>query len=553
LYSDKLFSTDTTVFIDDFGKTRQLNWNVRVEQDDVWKTTKRKSDTELKFTADTLPYTIGSYKNENVLIYTNKFDFTNPNAFSGSNAVSNVGVGDNHGLAPFMYMTDISSTVFEISTEFIFDKEIINTDYLKQFELILKAEEHFSAQNNNYGITDFYFVGPGVYNFDVGLGMRSIDLVTGEVKETFLASWGDFNVRNIKADVWYKMTAKVSPTNIKIFFHQRNEDPELILSYNIDRRNEKITDRYLKGEFETLQSLIIGLSDLGITYPENLGDTVSKDYTFKNFKEEFAATLPINGFYSGFRLHNDMTYVAKVTYGVSENKVYKFGSAMDVSPQDSLLQSIFKKYAVVGDVVKIRKTLNFYTLIQIDDKLFYSFAGQDVVKYDSLIEQFEVVGDKVVIVEKTVLPDSLHGMMDLSGTATYTWVLTDTTTNIITLSDLATQINHVESVVLKRNGVEIAQYPTLSAGVNPILALNDELTITIEPGYTSMFFVSGNLGVWGRFVRVFLDGLVNEYPVMVKDKTFYNDNLQSYMEFSQKNIRQVVINDGVLHIIFQDN
>jgi hypothetical protein len=248
-----------------------------------------------------------------------------------------------------------------------------------------------------------------------------------------------------------------------------------------------------------------------------------------------------------------MTYVAKVTYGVSENKVYKFGSAIDVSTQDDMLQSIFKKYAVQGDVVKIRKTLNFYTLIQIDDKLFYSFANQDVVKYETLIEQFEVVGDKVVVVEKTIPANSLHGLMDFIGTASYSWILTDTTTYINTLSDLAVQIPHVEKVTLKRDGVEIAQYPSLSAGVNPMLALNDILTITIEPGYTSLFGVSGNLGVWGRFVRVFRDGFAEEYPVMVKDKTFYNDNLQSYMQFSQKNIRQVVINDGVLHIIFQDN
>jgi len=552
-YPDKLFSNTKQVFIDNFGNNRQLNWNVRVEQDDVWKTVVRKSDTQLKYTGISLPYILDSYKNENVLKYTDKFEFVNANAFSGSTTTDKtVGIGDNHGAAPFMYLTDVSSSVFEIEVKFIFDKSIIDGDLLKKFELILKGEEHFSTQNNNFGITDYYFVGPGVYNFDVGLGMRSIDVETGEVKETFLASWGDFNVRNIKADVWYVLKAQVSPTYIKIFFNEEEEDPQLILSYNIDKRNEKITDRYLKGEFENLQALIIGLEDLGITYPSSLGNTVSSDFTFKNFKEEFASTLPVNGFYSGFRLSNDQTYVANVKYGVQENKIYTFGAAYDSSSQDDLITSIKEDFAIVGDVVKVRKTLNLYTLIQIDDSLFYQFDKNTPVKYDKSIEQFEVSGDKTIVVEKVVPRDCLNGLVSISGSNAMVWSYSSNTTGIKTLSDFALQVPHLEKMTITRDGTEIASFPSTSGGLDPIILIDDVIEIIIEDGKTSMFPLSGTFGRYERFVRVYQEGFSAEYPVLIKDKTFYNDNLKSYMDFSHKIINQVVINDNRLHIIFKD-
>lgn len=560
-FADKLFNlTEKTILVDDFNQNREINWLTLVETDHYYQIATRLPDTELKYTGSTLPYNIISYENTDVYQLVDKFDYTNPSQFSGENAgEGTVGIISNDGSINVMMLTDVASTNYSISCDVIFDSAIVGTDIDKHFELILKAQNSFVRDQKQWGITDFYYVGVGAEDFDIGLGMRTID-ISGNFNETFLASFGEYNVRSIKADTWYTLKATVESTKIKIYFNEKDKNPELVINYNTNLNNESISDRYLQGEFETLQAVIAGLQNLGITYPAELGNTVSSQYTFEKFKQEFAATLPIKGFYTGFRVFNSLTYVANVQYIANSPKQYQFGAAYDATPYNDIIYRITNRFGlpINPEVIKVASSLNFTVFVQINDQLFYQYKNNDPEKYQNPIITFATVDDKIVVVEKQDPGDTGLGVNNWDvGSHSLVWSLDDNTQNITSMQDFFNSVPNLIDVALTRNDItyNAGFTPGTSAisGDNVVLSLDDTITLTIAGNRNITWPLGGTLGRYNTFVRVFEEGFSKEYPIMIKDYSFYKDGLQSYMNFAGKNIKEVHINDNRLHIVFEDN
>lgn len=561
-FNDKTFKLeDKIIKTDNFKNTRDINWLTMLETDGYYKIAKRLPETELKFTANKLPYEISEYKNSNVFKLLNKFEYDNPSKFSGGvNKETEIGLLGNHGSISTLMLADIESNNFELSADFIFDKAMLDMDLKKQFELILKAENNFVRENDEWGVTDFYFVGVGAFNFDVGLGMRSIDKNTGEVKETFLASFGDFNVRGVKADTWYTLKAIVTSTEIKVIFHERNQPERLVINYNINKKYEKLTERYLKGEFENLQAIIVGLEELGITYPDKLGNTVSKEFTFDKFKEEFAGTLPVNGGQSGFRTFNDKTYVSNVVLVANIPKQYKLGSTFDGTTFNETLHRIKNRFGLPesAEIKKMEQALNFTVFVQINDQLYYQYKDNAPEKYSHPIVDFAIIDDKIIVVEKESPTDSGIGLNHWApGAHEIVWSLTSNTQNITTLEDFFDVVPGLTNAELERNGVEYALGMAVGTaditGSNVLVAVGDAITLTVGGIENVIWPLDGVLGRYNTYVRVYQEGFSQEYPILIKDKTFYKDGLKSYMDFADKKIKEVHINDRRLHIVFEDN
>jgi hypothetical protein len=560
-FNDKTFKLQQSIILkDNFDSTRQINWITFLENEGIYTIAQRLPETELKFTANKLPYEIARYKNTPVYKLLNKFEYENPSKFSGTASSNNeVGLFGNHGSINSLMLTDVESNNFSISCDVIFDRTITDTDFTKQFELILKAENNFIRDIEEWGVSDFYFVGIGAFNFDIGLGMRSVDNKTGEVKETFLASFGDFNIRNIKADVWYTLKAMVTSTEIKIIFHEKNTPERLVLNYNINKRYEKLTERYLKGEFENLQAIVTGLKELGITYPEKLGDSVSKEYTLENFKEEFAGTLPVNGYYSGFRTFNALTYVSNIEYIANIPKQYKFGSAFDGTSLNDMLYRIKNRFALPPDpdIKKVSQALNFTVYMQINDILFYQYQDSEPEKYAHQIENFEIVDDKIIIVEKVAPSDSAVGLNDWAvGEHEFVWSLKTNTQNVETLYDFFASVPNLTAAELTRDATTYIANLNITndvVGSDIDVQVGDEIKLIIGGNRNVIWPLDGQLDRYNLNVRMFQEGFVQEYPILIKDKTFYKDGLKSYMDFADKIIKEVHINDNRLHILFKDN
>lgn len=560
---------------DNFRNTREVNWITLLQDTDkAYKISPRLPDDILKFTTNSQPYNIVEYAGDKAFQFVNKFALDNPNGFSGVTTTTSpqVGIDGNNGSVDAIQLIDVAANYYTISCDVIFDSNIISQDYEKKFELILKADNKY-IKGNDWGITDFYYVGLGTGKFDVGLSKRSVDRQTGILSETFLASYGEFNERNVKVNTWYTLKADVSKDSIKVYFYERDAKPALVLNYNINKQYEKITDRYLAGEFETLQAMINGLQNLLITYPNKLGNTTSPAYTFENFKQEFAQTLSINGYYAGFRVFNPLTYVTNVVYTSKIPKQYTWGSTLDVTSFNQIIEDVKKEFGLPSDadVKKIKKTLNYTTYVQINDILYYKSKNDFVQKYPNPVHDFDVVENKVFVTEKVYPTDAGLGLNEWTiGNHTLVWSLSSNVHNIQTTYDFFATVPNLTTVSLNRNGVVYNANAVGTSGTSGVCTSGtsgvmetgisgSDITIQVEDVITLttacrtvLWPLDGIVARYNIILRVYEEGFTKEYTVLIKDKTFYTDELKSYMDFSQKKLRIVHINDNMLHLVFED-
>jgi hypothetical protein len=592
LFFDRLFDiTDRTELVDDFLRNRDINWIPCVSDERKYKIATRQPDLELKFTGDSLPYSIISYKNSQALKMEDKFADVNLSGFSGTDdSIGSVGIFGNEGSRSPIYLTDIESSNYTFECDVIFDKDIINTQFSKQFELILKAENNYVPQDKEWGITDYYFVGFGTYNFDVGLGMRSLGS-NGEIKETYLASWGEFNTRSIRPDVWYTLGAQVTTNSIKIFFNERGKDPQLILSYNTNKKYEKLSERYLRGEWETLQSILVGLEELQVTYPNKLGNIVSSEYTFNNFKEEFASTLPVDGFFVGFRMFNPMTYVGEVRYDINKPRVYTYSTTLDGRSLNNYLVEIENNFGLPNDseINKYDKSKDFVEYLLLNDTLYYKIEGKIPEKYPNPVDTFYIVEDRVFVIEKEYASNTGVGINYWDeGRHIIVWSIEKGSDpygivraedffriipNLVRVNIIrnrrsnVTQLDDDGNIVGSRIALKVGDIVSfqiscsdLALNTFKIIELDEQLTLNeldklpIEPpeDCKSIWALSGKIARFDIKPRVFDTRFFEEFPILIKDKTFYKDSIMKYEEFTEKKVKEVHINDNKFNIIFED-
>lgn len=72
-----------------------------------------------------------------------------------------------------LYAIDENNTIFDMASYFKFDKKMGSMKNYdgKKFEFILKAETIYDNVRNKSVLGSYYFVGVGVYNFDVAIGV----------------------------------------------------------------------------------------------------------------------------------------------------------------------------------------------------------------------------------------------------------------------------------------------------------------------------------------------------------------------------------------------
>lgn len=558
IFSDKydIQNLNKTLLTDNFNLVRDIKWVSLLNIDNTYKIAKREIDNELKYTGNNYPYSIVDYKGNHCYKLNNKFDYKNINAFSGSDSSAIVGTTNNNGSIDVINLIDKPSNNFSISCDVIFDENMFNQNFDKNFELILKAKPDYI--NGDFGINDFYFIGIGTYNFDVALGMRSIDKTTGALKQTYLASYGDFNIKGIKLETWYTLKAEIKDNYINVYLNEKNNPEKLVLHYNIDKKYEKMTERYLNGEFENLQSIIIGLQQLAITYPNELNNTVSNEYTLTNFKEEFAKTIPINGYFSGFKIYNTYTYVSNVNFEYYDSIKYKYGFTTDGHSYDDIIETIKTSYGLPEnpDVKKMQQALNFTIFILINDTLYYQKFNHFPEIYKNKVDTFYIIGDKIFIIEKVKPLDAGIGINEWNvGSHEIIWSLTTNTYNITKLSEFFKYVTNLSVITLKRDSqIYTLTSDDIASGIynDIVIQINDIINFTIIGTALIMFPLDGVLGRYDIILRIYQEGFTQEYPILIKDKTFYSDELRSYMSYSNKKIDKIVINDNRLNLIFKD-
>jgi hypothetical protein len=397
-------SNEFELLADDFDTTRNISWTVYENtMEDKFELATRKPSENIVFESEDETYEIVSVDGSKAF---KRLDNKTISKFdprkSGSNAAknnTNIAIDDNGGFSQTVYIIDSKNEVFDLEADVFFDEALNDfTDYNgKRFEFVVKSNSTYNPLTKKYNLSEYYFVGVGTYGFDISLGVAKYDFTTNKVNKSFLAGFGQYNTRNIRTNVWYRLKVSVNNQYIKVMFNERNDRPRQVLTYCIDPSRQTDPNKYLKGEFEELVYLVSGLDNLDITYPEKLAEKSNQVFFDTNWNEALARDVRPVGPFSGFRIFNDMTYVTNLVYRAKIEDDRTYGENHDVTDYTNVITRIKTVFGVTDDVTYVGKTLSGTIVVMLGNNLFYQHGTNDPVLYSSTVDKVRVFKSIIII------------------------------------------------------------------------------------------------------------------------------------------------------------
>jgi hypothetical protein len=406
LYND---FTNTETLVDNFNDINQLSW-INYEENttpDIYELAVRAPSSNLFLSGSDPAFTTTTYQNQ--IVYqkvqgksTNTF---NPMTNGAGTTTPIVKKNDNAGFTKTISLINNKNSVYEITANVIFDPalNLIKNYDGKKFELILNAEVGFSGTTNDFILTSYYFVGIKTYNFTIALGVAKFNPTTGLMEKTILAGYGNYNGRDIVANQYYTLGAQVDGNYLRVSFNNMGEDKQTVINYNINSRNAGDPNRYLTGGFEELCYLVTGLSNLGITYPDNLASITGTTVYNQIWDEQWAINFKPVGQYSGIKVFNNLTYLGEVSLTGSVQDAYTYTNAYDTTNWNAVILEIQNTYGPTGNITNIGKTTNGTLVVLYGNTVFYKSGDNITKQYISDVSQMFVVGEFIVV---EFLPDN---------------------------------------------------------------------------------------------------------------------------------------------------
>jgi hypothetical protein len=405
-YFDIMFDDNVTVKTeDDFNvnKIRTIKLlPYESDKDGAFSSVSRKPNTNLVFNSRDNIYNLENINNRVVFrsINSNSFikrdykrngvtNMLNNEVSFSKKAIDNVSK---------LYVIDDNNVIFDISSTFMFDKKLGDTKNYdgKKFEYILKAETVYDPKQKKNILGSYYFVGVGVYNFDIGIGIARYNPETGNMDKSFLAGFGEYNTRGVEVDKWYKLRTIVTDDFIRVLFNESGDSERLVINYNIRKNTQNQKSRYIDGSFEELVYIVTGLDKMSITYPGKLGEKTTDLFAKENFNEELVSSFRPSGTVSGVVFHNELTYMSDIQYisQIQGNKTY--GNTHDATDRTVLLEQM--RRLIGTDAIKyIGKTLSGTTVIHSDQYLLYMLHGGSLSVYSDSVSEVYVSGEYVIV------------------------------------------------------------------------------------------------------------------------------------------------------------
>jgi hypothetical protein len=281
-----------------------------------------------------------------------------------------------------LFVFDEDSPVFDMETLVYFDEALDKIgDYRgKKLEFVIKANNTYSSVTNTYNLSEYYFIGIGTYDFDVGLGIAKYDASTDTLKKSFIVGFGDYNTKNIKSNTWYKLRVIAAKDYIRVIFNEKNEPERLVINYNISSKNSDMAG-INSGNYEELVYLVKGLNNLDITYLDKIGIKTGSDFVNGNVDTELASSKRPSGYMSGIAIYNQYTYITNIIYRIQKPKLRNFSNVSDGSNISTFLTSIRQNFEDFTNVKFVGKTLNNTLVVHADDILYYSDSNKKPVKF----------------------------------------------------------------------------------------------------------------------------------------------------------------------------
>jgi len=403
-------------FAENQKRVKEDNFNPDIERlkwlpfesvdDTVFTASLRKPSSSLVFESNDLTYDIINFKGKNSFKSINSntslfLDYKKTGKVTKNNNEIDVTKTEKPNVNK-LYIIDDNNSIFDFTTDFIFDEEIgKNKNFIgKKFEHIVKAYTIYDPITNKVVLGGYYFVGVGVYGFDIGLGIARYNVETGKMDKSFLAGFGDYDTKNIKLGTWYTLKTIVGSEYIRVTFNEKDDPERLVINYFTNPISQTDSNRYLDGDFEELVYLVTGLSKMDITYPSTLGGKTNASFVAENFNEDLVKNFRATGTMTGMLFNNELTYVGNAKYTSTIQGEVVFGDTTQSKDLTDILEEISRVYGENGEVRSVKKTNNGNILVLIGNSLFFRTVGGPVAKYNAVVDKIIVIEDKVII--KTV-------------------------------------------------------------------------------------------------------------------------------------------------------
>jgi hypothetical protein len=300
-----------------------------------------------------------------------------------------------------LFMIDEDSPVFDMESLVYFDEQLDKIgDYRgKKFEFVIKGNTTYNTSSENYNLSEYYFVGIGTYEFDVGLGIAKYDSITDTLNKSFLVGFGDYNTKNLKSKTWYKLRVIATSDYIRVIFNEKDKPERLVINYNVSPQNNDLTG-INEGNYEELVYMVKGLNNLDVTYLNNISKKTGSEFVSGNVNLALAASKRPSGYLSGISIFNEYTYVTNIVYRIQKPKLRSFSNVSDCVDITDFITYIKQNFGEFGIVKFVGKTLNNTIVIHVDDILYYSDKNKLPVKYiDSGVVKTSIYQNMVIVVK----------------------------------------------------------------------------------------------------------------------------------------------------------
>lgn len=277
-----------------------------------------------------------------------------------------------------LFVIDENSTIFDLESNVLFDNILDEQGNYKNktYQYIVRGKSEYDPSSKLTYISEYYFVGIGVYNFDIALGVAKYDIESKTFKKSFLAGYGNYKTKRIKTNEWYKLRVITSNDYIRVVFNEENQSERLVINYNLIKDIAEVN----QGNNEELVYQVKELNNLGIHYLLDDITSYTDNQFINNINIELANTIRPNGYLCGFVISNEFTYVTNIKYKISKPINRKLFNVSDVTDLTSIISKIELTYEKVNDVTFVGKCLNGTIVIVADNTLYY-YRNNKIVKF----------------------------------------------------------------------------------------------------------------------------------------------------------------------------
>ena len=287
-----------------------------------------------------------------------------------------------HGLQRGLSAEDtIELLDYDRTNNFVFSTDIyFNKKTLKDFMTTgIMFRGAFNFVNDKRYYNEYYSIILGNEKYNIGL-ICNYATNDGVVLSQELATVSDSSAI-IKKDTWYTLKFSVIKDVLKVYFNVKNQKETFYFQYNLN------TGRIENASDVIMDDILVG--GLGVTYQD--------------------PKAVIRGSKFGISLRSDNIYFSDLVITGLEESNLTMNDSFTVNRLDEVIETLKTTYELTeGRFKKMRKTVDGYTYLLIDNSLFAKRGDGTYIIHTLHVDDFEIHDRYIYVVERISVDRSAY-------------------------------------------------------------------------------------------------------------------------------------------------